>query len=243
MRIRRTITDIINTLMGAARALAVASLFIAYSASTTASPEPIFTIDFSDQPDGDASAWLQSNDFQFKLDAENLNPHFDNGRLVLETDDTQAGLFAKQVNIPGINSIRITWGVDRFPQGADWDQGIKRTPIAVMVSFGEDKIESGAVYLPDAPYFIGLFLGEKEQDGRAYVGRYYKQGGRYFCTPCGHHDPGDEIVTEFDLRSAVTSQFDLAEIPAVSSIGLQMNTEDTSEGARAFVAKIEFFGD
>jgi hypothetical protein len=39
--------------------------------------------------------------------------------------------------LPNIKGIRIFWGVDRYPQGADWERGIYRVPIAVVISFGE----------------------------------------------------------------------------------------------------------
>jgi hypothetical protein len=39
----------------------------------------------------------------------------------------------------------------------------------VMVSFGEDKIDSGSLFIPNAPYFLSVFLGAHEQEGRAYT--------------------------------------------------------------------------
>src|ERR671914_5493 len=101
---------------------------------------------------------------------------------------------------------RVRWGVDRYPQGADWAKGVYRVPIAVMVSFGEDKMASGSLWIPNAPYFLSVFLGAHEQEGRAYTARYYQQGGRYFCQPCGV-PPGQTVVTEFDLATHFTEQF------------------------------------
>lgn len=167
-------------------------LAIAFSGPVWAgnpSGKVVFTLDFSDQADGDAKPWLIANGFQFKLDAE----------------------------------------------------GIYRVPIAVVISFGESKIDSGSFYIPDAPHFISLFLGEKEKSRRAYTGKYYKKGGRYFCEPCGVR-PGGTVVTEFDLAEAFKFQFGQPEIPPVSSVGFQMNTEDTRGGARAFLKKVEFLG-
>jgi hypothetical protein len=202
----------------------------------------IFTLDFSDQADGDAKPWLKANGFQFKLDTDDLSPHFSHKRLVLETNDEAAGYFLKRVNLPNVKGIRIFWGVDRYPQGADWEQGIYRVPIAVVISFGEKKIDSGSFYIPDASYFISLFLGEKEKSGRAHTGKYYKKGGRYFCEPCGV-PPGETVVTEFNLEGAFKFQFGHPQVPPISSFGFQMNTEDTRGGARAFLKKVEFLGD
>lgn len=202
----------------------------------------VYILDFSGQANGDAKPWLKANGFQFKLDAADLNPHFSHKRLVLETSDEKAGYFVKRVNLPNIKGIRIFWGVDRYPQGADWERGIYRVPIAVVISFGEKKIDSGSFYIPDAPYFISLFLGEKEKSGRAYTGKYYKKGGRYFCEPCGV-PPGGTVVTEFDLEGAFKFQFGQPKMPPISSFGFQMNTEDTRGGAHAFLKKVEFLGD
>ena len=98
---------------------------------------------------------------------------------------------------------------------------------------------SGSLFLPDAPYFLGVFLGEKEQEQRAYTGMYYKKGGRYFCQPCGVK-PGQTVVTEFDLGRHFTAQFQQNVLPPVSSFSFQMNTTDTTGGARAFLVSVEF---
>lgn len=207
------------------------------------STEPLrYLIDFSTQPDGNAKEWLDSNGFEFQLDADLLNPRFSDGRLVLETKGQRAGIFAKHLQLPNVKYVRITWGVEQYPQGADWDKGIYRLPIGVTVTFGKEKIESGSLLVPDAPYFIGLFLGEKEQRGRAYTGSYYKRGGRYFCVPCGVPPSGKTVVTEFDLEQAFKTEFNGSRLPEISGIGFQMNTKDTKGAARAFLKKIEFLG-
>jgi hypothetical protein len=118
---------------------------------------------------------------------------------------------------------------------------VYRVPIAVMVSFGEDKMASGSLFVPNAPYFLSVFLGEHEQEGRAYTARYYQQGGRYFCQPCGV-PPGQTVVTEFDLATHFTEQFQPRVLPPVSSVSVQMNTTDTTGGARAFLISIELLG-
>lgn len=217
-------------------------LFALAAASATqahAETHVIHRIDFTGQPDGDATEWLKENGYEFKLDADELNPRFENGRLVLETDSETAGLFAREFTLEGVKSIRITWGVDRYPQGADWEDGNYRVPIAAMISFGEEKISSGAIYVPNAPYFIGLFLGENEQEGKAYTAKHYNKGGRYYCTPCGA-PAGETVTTEFNLDEAFQQQFDESPTPPVTSFGFQMNTKDTEGGARAYLETVEF---
>jgi hypothetical protein len=201
----------------------------------------LYRVDFSTQPDGDAGAWLQRQGFAFHLKAHELAPRFEQGRLVLETATEAAGGFVRKLSVPGARRLRVRWGVDRYPQGADWAKGVYRVPIAIMVSFGEDKMASGSLFVPNAPYFLSVFLGAREQEGRAYTARYYHKGGRYFCQPCGV-PPGQTVVTEFDLATHFTEQFRHPVLPPVSSIGVQMNTTDTTGGARAFLMYIELLG-
>jgi hypothetical protein len=174
-----------------------------------------------------------------RLDAEELQPHFKDSRLILQTDQQRAGLFEYPLNLPDITHMRIHWGVERFPQGADWEKGTRAVALAIMTSFGTDKLSSGALYIPNAPYFIGLFLGEREREQRAYLGRYYTLGGRYFCTTCPA-PPGQTVVSEFDLARAFREQFAKENLPPISRFGFQMNTKDTRSGAKAFLEKIEY---
>lgn len=211
-------------------------------ASTPHAEETVFRIDFTGQPDGDATAWLKEQGFEFKRNAKRLNPRFEDSRLVLETDGREVGLIVRELELTGVERVRIRWGVERYPQGADWEGGIYRVPIAAMISFGEEKIDSGALFVPNAPYFIGLFLGEKEEEGRAYTAQYYRKGGRYFCVPCS--PPVDETVnTDFNLKEAFDQQFDVPPTRPITSFGFQMNTEDTQGGARAFLETVEFISD
>ncbi len=199
----------------------------------------IYSIGFSSQPDSDATNWLRKQGFNFKLDADDLKLRFTDQQLIIETNDQVAGFIVKQVSLPKTKRIRIDWGVDRYPQGANWERGIYRVPLAIMVSFGKEKIDSGAFFLPNAPYFIGLFLGEKEFQGKAYTGTYYKEGGRYFCLPC-RTPTGKSTITEFDLEEAFLSQFKKSKMPPITGFGFQINTKNTKGGARAFIRKIEF---
>jgi hypothetical protein len=214
------------------------TLLLSSTTPVGAASRVLHRVDFSTQPDGDAVVWLKRQGFEFHLKAHELAPRFEQGRLVLETATETAGGFVRKLHVPGVRRLRVRWGVDRYPQGADWAKGVYRVPIAVMVSFGEDKIDSGSMFVPNAPYFLSVFLGAHEQEGRAYTARYYQQGGRYFCQPCGV-PPGQTVVTEFDLATQFTEQFQQRVLPPVSSVGFQMNTTDTTGGARAFLMSIE----
>ena len=234
-----------SRLMGAER-LSLILLFLLYTglpvSVSVVSAEVLYRLEFSGQPDGPAEEWLKRQGFRFRLDADDLHPQFKNNRLVLQTTRKKGGLFELPLNLSNAKRLRIHWGVDRYPRGADWGSGVTAVAIAVMTSFGTKKISSGSFIVPNAPYFIGLFLGEKEQDSQVYTGNYYKKGGRYFCTPCGV-PLGKVVVTEFDLEHVFRTQFGQAVVPPISRLGFQMNTKGTSGGAAAFLEKVEYLSD
>ena len=107
----------------------------------------IYAIDFSGQRTGSAIDWLLANGFSLKMDAEDLNPRFENDAIVLSTYGEKAGLIGKEFAdhevIDRVKRVRIEWGVQRYPQGADWENGVKRVPIAVIFTFGKEKLGSG----------------------------------------------------------------------------------------------------
>lgn len=229
-------------LMPGLLALAAAAPVYAQQADENDAGRVVASLDFTQQTDGNAVSWLSEQGFELKLDAEQINPHFENDRLVLKTSGQHAGLIAREMKIHDADRVRITWGVSEYPEGADWKAGVYRVPIAVMISFGDETVDSGSAFVPDAPYFIGLFLGEHEQEGRAYKAQYYRKGGRYFCQPCSP-EPGRTVTTEFEFDKVLEQNFNISSQLPVTSVGIQMNTNDTRGGARAFVKKIEFLAD
>jgi hypothetical protein len=202
----------------------------------------VYAIDFTGQPSGKAVDWLEKQGFELRLKAKALDPRFTEEGLMLSTDGQRAGLFARKLDLPRADRIRVVWGVERYPEGADWNGGVYRVPIAVMVSFGEEEIESGSFFVPDAPYFISLFLSQNADPGKPYVANYYHKGGRYFCVPCSA-PVGETVTTEFDLVEAFRAEFGQAEVPPITSFSFQMNTEDTKGGARAYLSRVEFLAD
>ncbi len=218
--------------------LCIVVLSLLQLGSAAASGTLVYAIEFA-RSTGEPVAWLRAEGFELKLGAEQLDTRFTKRGLILESDRETAALFVKSLDLPEAKRVRITWGVDRYPDGVDWDRGKQRTPLAVMFWLGEEKLDSGALFVPDSPYFTGLFLGAREQEGRAYTGRYYKRGGRYFCQPCRTPE-GRTVVTEFDLEDAFRRSFGGEEMPPVSAFGFQVNTKDTTGGSRAFIKRVEF---
>jgi len=199
----------------------------------------VYRIDFTEQPDGNAFEWLKRNGFKLQNDADEINARFENGRLILEVDNDINGLFTKALDIKGASTIRIEWGVDRYPSEANWERGILREAIGVVVAFGSEKISSGSFVVPDIPYFIGIFLGQHEIEGKAYLGNYYQKGGRYFCSPCGSR-AAQSVITEFNLSETFKREFGKSTVPAISAITLEVDARDTDGRAKAFIKSVSF---
>jgi hypothetical protein len=205
--------------------------------------DAIYTLDFTTQQPGTAIPWLKKEGFQFKLGFEALNPRFEKGALVLSTERPEAGVvgytFPKGKELSGVERVRITWGVSKFPEGADWERGINRTAIAVMISFGHERLSSGLpLGIFAAPYFISPFIGAKEIEGKIYTGRFWKKGGRYLCIKSP--SAGNTVVTDLPVDQLFKKLFAKTPTPPVTAIGIQMNTKGTEGKAAAFIAKIEF---
>ena len=149
-----------------------------------------YLLDFT-QIQGNALDWFEERGWEEQVDMDKMNPRFENGSLVIEAKDDVSGVFFKDFRteskrLSGINRIRINWGVEQYPEGADWSGPVEekrnvRNAIGVMIFFGDENQESGSVFIPDIPYFLALFLGEKERPGKAYLANYWQKGGRYFC--------------------------------------------------------------
>lgn len=213
-------------------------------AETKSTNHVIYTIDFSKQKPGSALPWLKKHGFSLWLGARRLNPRFENHAIVLSTDEQEAGMIGKQFRpeeyLYQVKRVRIEWGVYQYPIGADWENDVNRVPIAVMLTFGTKKWRSGIFpgFKP-SPYFLSPFIGYKEQEGKQYLGKYYRKGGRYYCVASGDR-AGQTIMTDFEVDDRFKRAFRETTTPPITSVAFQMNTKDTQGGAKAFLRKIEF---
>ena len=207
--------------------------------ATAAQAETVYKLDFTNQKKGNAQNWLKNNGFELQNDADEINVRFEPKGLVLEVDDDINGLFSKKVKIEGANTIRIEWGVDRYLDEANWEKGILRESIGVIVSFGDERISSGSFVVPNVPYFIGIFLGQYEIENKGYTGAYFKKGGRYFCSPCGAK-AGTSVVTEFNLSEAFMREFDKSQVPYISAVSVEIDARDTNGRSKAYIKSISF---
>mgnify|MGYP000503970680 CR=1 FL=1 len=208
----------------------------------SAQGKTLYTVDFSKQKDGDALSWLTSNGFELLLDMKEFSLKFSKGNLVIETTGQKAGLmgikFPKGKGLDKIGSVVIEWGVDKFPQGADWAKNNNRLAIGAMFLLGRETFSSGRPLLAKpVPYFMGPFIGQKEQVGKRYLGQLYRKAGRYYCVS---NKSGTTVKTHFNIHQKFQEEFK-KKTPPVTAFGIQMNTKNTKGGAKAFIKKITFY--
>jgi hypothetical protein len=201
-------------------------------------------IDFTDYTGGSMEAWLHTKGFELEHGAEDpaalaLSHHA--GALVLEAKQPVRGfLVNNQFKLAAFSTVRITWGIIKYPTGASYARQINNEALMLYLSFGEADVASGHVLIPARPYFIGLFLGQEDQLDTPYQGRYFHEGGRFVCL--GHPPPHDTVTSEFDLRTAFHTYFHRADVPMLSGISLGVDTFASGEGgtAAASIHRIEF---
>jgi hypothetical protein len=228
------------------RRVAVAILLgslLALPGSTLAGPTVIYSMDFAGFPGGTVLNWLRTKGFEPKQDAGNANKvvFFDQGGdLALETKTKAFGLLLNEADVAGYSRIRIQWGVDVFPLGASYAKGVRAEAVMVYIFFGKERLSSGSLFIPDSPYFLGLFLCQGDKIGEAYTGRYFKAGGRFICV--AHPRAGELITTEYPLGDAFKRTFGQNEVPDISGFGISIDTNNARGNgvARAFIRKIEF---
>jgi hypothetical protein len=73
------------------------------------------------------------------------------------------------------SKVKIEWGVIKYPKGASYEGKVNNEALLVLVFFGDEKISSGHLTIPDSPYFIGLFLGRHDKVNKAYKGSISRQ--------------------------------------------------------------------
>ena len=49
------------------------------------------------------------------------------------------GYCLKEVNIKNAKRVRIHWGVLIYPEGANWEKGVLREVVGLVITFGRKK--------------------------------------------------------------------------------------------------------
>ena len=122
----------------------------------------VHVLRFTDYEIGSIDDWLQGKGFQFKQDAQRrhrIDLDVGSTGLVLEAKRRAFGVMPNEsVNVPTFTHIEIDWGVNKFPAGASYEQGVRNEALMVIVFMGDERQSSGSMFIPDSPYFVGLFL-------------------------------------------------------------------------------------
>jgi hypothetical protein len=206
---------------------------------------PLYELDFSGSPGLSTYDWLKQKGFELKQDAADKDKILlsqSDGALRLDVKEQAFGLIIREKDLPGANSLRLHWGVSEYPDGASYQRGVDNEAIMFYVFFGQKKLPSGSMFIPDSPYFLGFFLCQDGSDAleKPYVGHHFKKSGRYICVE--HPGTGKTTVTELDLVKAFRDSFDLDHVPAVSGISIEVDTSDSKNDgkASAFLQRVEF---
>jgi hypothetical protein len=207
----------------------------------------VHAVRFTDYQQGPIDEWLRRKGFQFEQDAKRRS-HIDfkvgpNG-FIVEAKRRAFGLLADEtVNVPEFTHIEIDWGVTKHPQGASYEQGLRNESLMVIIFMGDERQKSGSMFIPDSPYFIGLFLcSGGDRTNRPYVGSYFKKGGRYVCAD--KPPPGRMVTSRFNLIEGYRAYFDKErdDNPGVSGLALTVDTQKAKgDGtSSAFIREIRF---
>lgn len=201
-------------------------------------------VDFTDFGEGPVEDWLKGKGFDLEYGAQSrkeIGLAADAEGLRLSALRRTRGFFVREgEEVGAFGRVRIEWGVDKYPDGACYSCETFNEAIMVYVFFGTKKLYSGGFGVPNAPYFLGLYLGRGDEQNVAYKGRYYHRGGRFVCV--GNPDQEQLTVTEFDLAAAFKQAFGADEVPAITGYAVGVDTTDSGDRGRAaaFIKSLEF---
>jgi hypothetical protein len=180
----------------------------------------------------DARSWLTQQGFRF-LQGSTSSSRLSLGDrgLKIELLTGAEMLFAKEgLSVAQPARLSVRWGVERFPDGANWNSGVNREAVMVIVQFGTERLSGG--FLPARPYFIGFFLCQNERRGFAYTGRSYTQQGRYICVD--KPAAGAEVTSTLNLDDQFRAAFKTSgPVPAVTGVGVEADTSGLGVEGRA----------
>jgi hypothetical protein len=211
----------------------------------TALASETIRFDFPTTPMEEPEAWLTKQGFIFERDAKNRNRidlQFGERGLTIEAREAAFGLIGNEkFTARNVTSIELDWGVLEFPLGASYEAGIRNEALMVYVFVGEEKQPSGSVFVPDSPYFFGLFLcTDQDRVGNAYVGSYFKDGGRFICLD--QPSAGQSVTSIFNIADAFIEHFDSTggSMPPITGVALSLDTKDSKNNgqASAFIREI-----
>ena len=217
------------------------STLVYASGTTINSAEQIWEIDFTALPDN-VRQKLTGQGFSFEKGmskSEKIHILVDDKILKISTTRPAFGfMIKKNLLIKQANWLEIEWGIERYPKAVNWDNSKNREAVMVYLFFG-DTVPAEHFYLPDTPFFIGMFLGKHEVAEKPYIGGNYAATGRYVCLD--NPTPGQMITSRFNFSQAFKTWFDQATILPVTAIAIEVDTGGLPDGiSSAFIKRISF---
>ncbi len=208
----------------------------------------VHLVSFTDYEEGPIDDWLMGKGFRFERDArrrDRIDLDVGENGLVIEAKRRVHGIMTNEsVNVPEFTFVEIDWGVNRHPEGASYEQGVRNEAIMAIAFLGDERQPSGSMFIPDSPYFLGLFLcSGDDRTAHPYIGANFKKSGRYVCTD--RPKDGELVTSRFNLLEAYRAYFDKEQDddPAVSGLALAVDTSKANAGGKssAFIREIRFF--
>ncbi len=227
-----------------------ALLFCGLFAVSTASAEGrlVHIVNFDDYEIGSEEDWLLGKGFQFRVDMQRRD-HIDlevsEEGLKIEAKKRSLGMMVNEAaNISEFTYVEIDWGVNKFPEGASYEQGTRNEAMMVVFFMGDERLPSGSILIPNSPYFIGLFLCHNDdRTNHPYQGRFFRAGGRYVCLD--KPKPGETITSRFDLLDGYRTFFDRErdDDPGISGLAIALDTKKATDKGRssAFIREIRVY--
>ena len=119
------------------------------SGSASAESEKLaYGIPFNDYEIGSVEDWLLAKGFEFKEDARRRNVielEVNDGSLTIEAKRRAFGIMLNEaVNVADFTFVEIDWGVNKFPQGTSYEQGMRNEALMVMFFMGDERQPSGS---------------------------------------------------------------------------------------------------
>jgi hypothetical protein len=210
----------------------VAAALMTIAAASLAEAEPV-SYDFRPPPQN-ARTWLASQGFEFKMDANNAARarfSFDERGLIVQTLGPAEPIIAQsKLAVAQPARLVVSWGVSRYPAGANWDVGVNNEPIMIMTFFGNERLPGG-LFMPPSPYFIGFFLCQSGRRGVPISGRSYTRQGRYVCLdgPAA----GAQITSTVALDQQFRAAFHAAAAPPVTGLAIEADTTQVRSDGRS----------
>lgn len=228
--------------------IAIAFAFLQFAPAVAGEGELVHVIRFTDYNSGSIDAWLRGKGFEFEQDAKNrdrIDLAADSNGLIVKAKRRAFGFMPNEgVNLSDFSFVEIDWAVNKFPAGASYEKGIRNEALMVIIFMGDERQPSGSMFIPDSPYFIGLFICHgDDKTNYPYIGAYFKKGGRYVCVD--RPAAGKLVTTRFNLFEAYRAYFDKEQDddPAISGLALDVDTKKADGGgvAEAFIREIRFY--